>query len=96
MFGQGLGILIAYEENGIRVREVIVGGRQTGGDAGDLLTHIGGRRITVANEDFVSSCAVNRFHGKGDDPARWQTLRRDNQEIVALPSLPVRWSAMSP
>ena len=89
----GLGILIAYEENGIRVREVIVGGPadRAGVMQGDLLTHIGGRRITGRmSEDFV----LGLLRGPVGSTARvmiqrdGKTLRRAViREIVALPSL---------
>ena len=43
-----MGILIAYEENGIRVREVVRGGpaEEAGLADGDLITHVNGQRVT--------------------------------------------------
>ncbi|MAH87682.1 MAG: hypothetical protein CMF26_03625 [Kiloniella sp.] len=89
----GLGILIAYEENGIRVREVILDGPadRAGLLEGDLITHVGGRRITGRlSEDFV----LGLLRGPVGSVARvmvqreGQTLRRAvTREIVALPSL---------
>ncbi len=89
----GLGILIAYESNGIRVREVVRGGpaERAGLLDNDLLTHVNGRRVTGdMSEELVlsllrgpvGSVATVLFQRDG------RTLRRTvSREIVALPSL---------
>ena len=89
----GMGILIAYEENGIRVREVVRGGPadDSGLQDGDLITHVNGQRVTgEMSEDLVlgllrgpvGSLATVMVQREG------RTLRRTvSREIVALPSL---------
>lgn len=89
----GMGILIAYEENGIRIREVVRGGpaEEAGLKDGDLITHVNGQRVTgEMSEDLVlgllrgpvGSLATVMLQREG------QTLRRTvSREIVALPSL---------
>ncbi|MGB1146876.1 MAG: S41 family peptidase [Alphaproteobacteria bacterium] len=89
----GMGILIAYEENGIRIREVIREGpaARAGLRNGDLITHVNGRRVTgEMSEDMVlsllrgpvGSVATVMLQREG------RTLRRAvSREIVALPSL---------
>ena len=89
----GMGILIAYEENGIRVREVVRGGpaEEAGLADGDLITHVNGQRVTgEMSEDLVlsllrgpvGSLATVMLQREG------RTLRRTvSRQIVALPSL---------
>ena len=89
----GMGILIAYEENGIRVREVVRGGpaEEAGLADGDLITHVNGQRVTgEMSEDLVlsllrgpvGSLATVMLQRDG------RTLRRTvSRQIVALPSL---------
>ncbi len=89
----GMGILIAYEENGIRVREVVRGGpaEESGLEDGDLITHVNGQRVTGdMSEDLVlsllrgpvGSLATVLLQREG------RTLRRTvSRQIVALPSL---------
>lgn len=89
----GMGILIAYEENGIRIREVVRGGpaEEAGLQDGDLITHVNGQRVTgEMSEDLVLSLLRGPVGSLATVMVQrdGRTLRRTvSREIVALPSL---------